>query len=175
MGQRFLQLKNTYTVDKDWSIPLPVARVPPNPNLFQPGSAFLYANINGIPSIGKYLIVGNGAIGAQPTLTSLLVLASTLLLAMAVTPLRTLTTATRTVARDQNRTCHYLWQCRRRYRYPHHRRYNWYLCCQEETRRQSQRSFVRVCGGSYNRHRSLALEGSIHMYLRPHTSATHQL
>jgi len=66
MGQRFLQLNNTYTVNKDGSIVLHVAQVPPNPNLFQPGPAFLYVNINGIPSIGKYLIVGNGAIGTQP-------------------------------------------------------------------------------------------------------------
>jgi len=53
MGQRFLQLNNTYTVDNDGSITLRAAQVPPNPNLFQPGPAFLYANINGILSIGQ--------------------------------------------------------------------------------------------------------------------------
>jgi len=53
MGRRFLQLNNTYTVDNDGSITLRVAQVPPNPNLFQTGPAFLHANINGIPSIAQ--------------------------------------------------------------------------------------------------------------------------
>ncbi|KAF9528065.1 copper radical oxidase [Crepidotus variabilis] len=68
MGQRYLQLNNTYTVNKNGSITLHVAQLPPNPNLFQPGPAFLYVNINDIPSTGKYLIVGNGQISTQPTL-----------------------------------------------------------------------------------------------------------
>jgi hypothetical protein len=67
MGQRHLQLNNTYTVNSDGSITLHVAQVPPNPNLFQPGPAFMFVNINGIPSNGSYLIVGNGQIGTQPT------------------------------------------------------------------------------------------------------------
>ncbi|KAH9475866.1 Aldehyde oxidase GLOX [Psilocybe cubensis] len=66
MGQRLLQLNNTYTVKSDGSIILHVAQVPPNPNLFQPGPAFMFVNINGIPSNGSYLIVGNGKIGTQP-------------------------------------------------------------------------------------------------------------
>ncbi|KDR82899.1 hypothetical protein GALMADRAFT_220897 [Galerina marginata CBS 339.88] len=66
MGQRHLQLNNTYTVNKDGSITLHVGQVPPNPNLFQPGPAFLFVNIHGIPSNGTYLIVGNGQIGTQP-------------------------------------------------------------------------------------------------------------
>lgn len=67
MGQRLLQLNNTYTVNTDGSITLHVAQLPPNPNLFQPGPAFMFVNINEIPSNGTYLIVGNGQIGAQPT------------------------------------------------------------------------------------------------------------
>jgi len=67
MGQRFLQLNNTYTVNKNGSITLHVAQLPPNPNLFQPGPALLYVCINGIPSTGKLVIVGNGLIGPQPT------------------------------------------------------------------------------------------------------------
>ena len=67
MGQRHMQLNSTYTVNKDGTITLHVAQLPPNPNLFQPGPALLFVNINGIPSVGKYLIVGNGLIGAQPT------------------------------------------------------------------------------------------------------------
>lgn len=66
MGQRFLQLNNTYTVNKDGSITLHVAQLPPNANLFQPGPAFLFVTVNGIPSNGTYLIVGNGQIGTQP-------------------------------------------------------------------------------------------------------------
>jgi hypothetical protein len=67
MGQRYLQLNNTYTVNSDGSIILHVAQLPPNPNLFQPGPAFMFVNVNGIPSNGTYLIVGNGQIGTQPT------------------------------------------------------------------------------------------------------------
>lgn len=67
MGQRFVQLNNTYTVNQDGSIVLHVAQAPPNPNLLQPGPSFLYVVINGIPSIGKQVIVGNGQIGPQPT------------------------------------------------------------------------------------------------------------
>ena len=67
MGQRLLQLNNTYTVNSDGSIILHVAPVPPNPNLFQPGPAFMFVNVLGIPSNGSYLIVGNGQIGTQST------------------------------------------------------------------------------------------------------------
>jgi len=67
MGQRLLQLNNTYTVNQDGSITLHVAQLPPNSNLFQPGPAFLFVNVMGIPSNGTYLIVGNGQIGTQPT------------------------------------------------------------------------------------------------------------
>jgi hypothetical protein len=67
MGQRFMQLNNTYTVNKNGSITLHVAQLPPNPNLFQPGPALLYVCIQGIPSTGKLVIVGNGLIGPQPT------------------------------------------------------------------------------------------------------------
>jgi hypothetical protein len=70
MGQRYLQLNNTYTVNKDGSLTLHVAQAPPNPNLFQPGPAFLFVTIHGIPSNGTYVIVGNGQIGTQPTAAS---------------------------------------------------------------------------------------------------------
>ena len=67
MGQRFMQLNNTYTVNRNGSITLHVSQPPPNPNILQPGPAFLYVCIDGIPSTGKLVIVGNGAIGPQPT------------------------------------------------------------------------------------------------------------
>lgn len=66
MGQRSLQLNNTYTVNSDGSIAYHVAQMPPNANIFQPGPAFLYVTINGIPSNGTYLIVGTGQVGTQP-------------------------------------------------------------------------------------------------------------
>ncbi|KAF8995662.1 copper radical oxidase [Cyathus striatus] len=52
-------LNNTYTVNSDGSIVLHVSQAPPNANLFQPAG--------GVPSNGTYVIVGNGAIGQQPT------------------------------------------------------------------------------------------------------------
>jgi len=66
MGQRAMQLRNTYTVQQDGSIILHVAQPPPNPYILQPGPAFLYVVINGAPSNGSYVIVGNGQIGPQP-------------------------------------------------------------------------------------------------------------
>jgi hypothetical protein len=67
MGQRIMQLNNTYTVQSNGSITLHTAQLPPNPNLFQPGPAFLFVTINGIPSNGTYVIIGNGQTGTQPT------------------------------------------------------------------------------------------------------------
>ena len=67
MGQRIMQLNNTYTVQSNGSIILHTAQLPPNANLFQPGPAFLFVNVNGIPSNGTYVIVGSGQTGTQPT------------------------------------------------------------------------------------------------------------
>src|SRR6266404_8401141 len=67
MGQRIMQLNNTYTVQSDGSIVIHTAQPPPNPNLFQPGPAFVFVTIDGIPSNGTYVIIGNGQLGQQPT------------------------------------------------------------------------------------------------------------
>ncbi|KAA1477811.1 DUF1929-domain-containing protein [Dentipellis sp. KUC8613] len=67
MGQRAVQLNNTYTVNNDGSIVLHVAQPPPNPNLFQPGPGMVFVTINGIPSNATMVSVGNGQIGTQPT------------------------------------------------------------------------------------------------------------
>ncbi|KAG6333443.1 hypothetical protein ID866_5645 [Astraeus odoratus] len=67
MGQRHLQLNNTYTVNSDGSYVLHVAQAPPNPNILQPGPALLFVVINGIPSNGTMVIVGSGNIETQPT------------------------------------------------------------------------------------------------------------
>ncbi|KAF7299175.1 CAP10 domain-containing protein [Mycena indigotica] len=67
MGQRYLQLNNTYTVNNDSSITLHVSQAPSNANLFQPGPAFVFVVVNGIPSNGTAVIVGSGTIETQPT------------------------------------------------------------------------------------------------------------
>ncbi|KAK7048253.1 hypothetical protein R3P38DRAFT_1856353 [Favolaschia claudopus] len=66
-GQRYLQLNNTYTVNSDSSITLHVSQAPPNSNLFQPGPAFVFVVVNGVPSNGTAVIVGSGNLGSQPT------------------------------------------------------------------------------------------------------------
>ncbi|KAG7095082.1 hypothetical protein E1B28_005870 [Marasmius oreades] len=69
MGQRYLQLNNTYTVNKDGSLTLHVSQMPPNANIFQPGPAWVYVTINGIPSNGTLVRVGSGRIETQPLLS----------------------------------------------------------------------------------------------------------
>ncbi|KAJ6577658.1 glyoxal oxidase N-terminus-domain-containing protein [Mycena capillaripes] len=67
MGQRYMQLNNTYTVNNDGSIVLHVSQMHPNPNLFQPGPALLFVVMSGIPSNGTYVLIGSGNIEPQPT------------------------------------------------------------------------------------------------------------
>ncbi|KIK26234.1 glyoxal oxidase [Pisolithus microcarpus 441] len=67
MGQRHLQLNNTYTVNDDGSYVLHVSQVPPNPNLLTPGPVLLFVVVNGIPSNGTMVIVGTGQVETQPT------------------------------------------------------------------------------------------------------------
>ncbi|OCH89155.1 DUF1929-domain-containing protein [Obba rivulosa] len=67
MGQRSMQLNNTYTVNSDGSITLHVAQPPPNPNLVQPGPVLLFVTVYGIPSNGTMAILGDGQIGPQAT------------------------------------------------------------------------------------------------------------
>lgn len=68
MGQRALQLNNTFSVNDNGNITLHVAQPPPNPALFPPGPCILFVVTHGVPSMGKMLIVGNGEISIQPTL-----------------------------------------------------------------------------------------------------------
>ncbi|KAF5340247.1 hypothetical protein D9611_007799 [Ephemerocybe angulata] len=68
MGQRFLQLNNTYTVNQDGSIVLHCSQMPPIPEIFQPGPAWIYVTVKGIPSNGSYVIVGSGNVEAQTKL-----------------------------------------------------------------------------------------------------------
>jgi len=66
MGQRFMQLDNSYTVHDDGDITLHVAQAPPNSNLFQPGPAMLFVVVNEVPSNATMVIIGNGEISEQP-------------------------------------------------------------------------------------------------------------
>ncbi|KAG6889429.1 hypothetical protein C0995_001197 [Termitomyces sp. Mi166 len=66
MGQRYVQLNNTYSIQNDGTIVLHVAQAP-NPNILQPGPALLFVIVNGIPSNGTMVIVGTGNFGVQPT------------------------------------------------------------------------------------------------------------
>ncbi|KAJ7250603.1 copper radical oxidase variant A [Mycena rebaudengoi] len=67
MGQRYMKLNSTFTVNKDATITLHVAQLPPNPNLFQPGPAFVFVVVDGIPSNGTQVQVGTGNMEKQPT------------------------------------------------------------------------------------------------------------
>ncbi|KAF9511806.1 copper radical oxidase [Hydnum rufescens UP504] len=66
MGQRILQLNNTYTVNDNGTIVLHVSQVPPNANLLTPGPALLFVVVSGIPSNGTMITVGTGDFGTQP-------------------------------------------------------------------------------------------------------------
>ncbi|KAF9062489.1 copper radical oxidase [Rhodocollybia butyracea] len=67
MGQRYLQLNTTYTVNSNGSIVIHTSQMPPNANLFQPGPAMVFVVVNGIPSNATFVIVGSGNIETQPT------------------------------------------------------------------------------------------------------------
>ncbi|KZT64150.1 copper radical oxidase [Daedalea quercina L-15889] len=67
MGQRSMQLNNTYTVNSNGTITLHVSQLPPNANLFQPGPAMLFVTMSGIPSNGTFVLIGTGDFGTQPT------------------------------------------------------------------------------------------------------------
>ncbi|KLO12277.1 glyoxal oxidase [Schizopora paradoxa] len=66
MGQRFVQLNHTYTGSSDNTGTLHVSQMPPNPSILAPGPALLFVNVNGVPSMGKMVMVGSGQIQTQP-------------------------------------------------------------------------------------------------------------
>jgi len=70
MGQKALRLNTTYSVADSGTVTIHTSQMPPNANLFQPGPAFIYVVINGIPSNGTMVIVGSGQIGQQNVDTS---------------------------------------------------------------------------------------------------------
>ena len=85
MGQRFVQLSvsshelaldfadffvrcraNSFTVYDDGSAILHVSQLPPNPAILVPGPALIFVVVNGVPSNGTWVMVGNGVLGRQP-------------------------------------------------------------------------------------------------------------
>jgi hypothetical protein len=67
-GQRMIELESTYTIENNITT-LHVSQLPgtPGPTLFQPGPAMMFVVVNGIPSVGKQIMVGSGQIETQPT------------------------------------------------------------------------------------------------------------
>lgn len=67
MGQRYLQLSSAYTgYSENNTAILHVSQLPPNPAIFPPGPALLFVVVNGVPSVGVQVMVGNGKLGEQP-------------------------------------------------------------------------------------------------------------
>ncbi|BGP18930.1 hypothetical protein JCM10213_005483 [Rhodosporidiobolus nylandii] len=65
MGQRYVQLNSTYDVSSDGTATLHVAQVPPNPAILPPGPVLIYVVVDGVPSNGTWVMVGNGQLGTQ--------------------------------------------------------------------------------------------------------------
>lgn len=65
-GQRSLQLDNSFVVHDDGSVTFIVNPMPTNMNIFVPGPALLFVTVNGVPSHGKYIMVGEKNPGAVP-------------------------------------------------------------------------------------------------------------
>lgn len=65
-GQRSLQLENSYVVNDDGSVTFIVNPMPTNMNIFVPGPALLFVTVNGVPSHGKYIMVGKKNPGMVP-------------------------------------------------------------------------------------------------------------
>ncbi|GAA5912661.1 hypothetical protein JCM6882_004705 [Rhodosporidiobolus microsporus] len=66
-GMRQVVLDHSYTQNDDSSVVLHVAQVPPNPAIIAPGPAMLFVTVDGVPSVGKFVMVGSGKIEKQPT------------------------------------------------------------------------------------------------------------
>ncbi|WVQ72346.1 hypothetical protein IAR50_001897 [Cryptococcus sp. DSM 104548] len=66
-GQRFLELNTTYTKDEtSGEVTVHASQMPPNANIFPPGPAMIFLVVDGIPSTGKFVMVGSGVIETQP-------------------------------------------------------------------------------------------------------------
>jgi Domain of unknown function (DUF1929) len=68
MGQRYVQLVNTYTGYSNNTALLHVSQIPPNPAILAPGPAFIFVVVNGVPSVGRQVMIGSGTLGTQQIL-----------------------------------------------------------------------------------------------------------
>ncbi|WFD31441.1 (methyl)glyoxal oxidase [Malassezia sp. CBS 17886] len=66
MGQRSLQLDNSYEVHEDGSVTFMVNPMPTNMNIFVPGPALFFATVNGVPSNGTFVSIGGDNLGMVP-------------------------------------------------------------------------------------------------------------
>jgi hypothetical protein len=67
-GQRMVELDHAFTTTTDGGITLHVSQPPPNAALLQPGYAWLFVVVNGVPSVGVRVMVGSGQIEEQTML-----------------------------------------------------------------------------------------------------------
>lgn len=68
-GMRYVQLNSTWILNKDGSGTLHSSQMPPNPSIMAPGPALLFVVVNGVPSEGVDIMVGDGQIGKQTVYT----------------------------------------------------------------------------------------------------------
>ncbi|QRW00801.1 glyoxal oxidase [Ceratobasidium sp. AG-Ba] len=66
MGQRYVELASSYTGNADGTGVLSVSQLPPNPAILAPGPALIFVTVNGVPSVGQQIMIGNGKVGKQP-------------------------------------------------------------------------------------------------------------
>lgn len=68
---------SSFSVYSDGSAILHVSQLPPNPAILVPGPALIFVVVNGVPSNGTWVMVGNGVLGPQPVAAAQVLPAST--------------------------------------------------------------------------------------------------
>lgn len=69
MGQRYLELATSYTAyAANNTATIHVSQIPPNPALLAPGPALFFVVVDGVPSLGLFVMIGSGQIGTQTLL-----------------------------------------------------------------------------------------------------------
>ncbi|KZP16526.1 copper radical oxidase [Athelia psychrophila] len=70
MDVRYVEPDSSYTGNADGSGTLHVAQLPPDAAILASGPALLFVVVDGVPSVAQMIMVGNGKIGKQPTLSA---------------------------------------------------------------------------------------------------------
>lgn len=68
-GQRMIELDHTFTTNTANGLTLHVSQPPPNAAIIQPGPAWFFVVVNGVPSVGVQVMVGSGQIEEQTMLS----------------------------------------------------------------------------------------------------------